>query len=136
MLKKYQSITTPNVEHDAANMLVEFIWLNKHLNCDIFPWLNDGSKDWSRLVAAVKKLMKGPYNIDEQQMAYYIWECKPTSINPQEFARMAVVARRLLKTMSIDFVSGLYTQRKKDFAKSGLEKTRYKDSKPKTLFSF
>jgi hypothetical protein len=35
---KYKSITTPSIEHDAANMLVELMWLNGNLMLGEFPW--------------------------------------------------------------------------------------------------
>ena len=132
----YSSITTPNIEHDAANALAEFIWLNRDIRTDIYPWRGQNGREWGRIVAALKKLMKEPYGLTPQQIAFYIWNCKPRNINPQEFARMAVVARQLFEHYEIDQVQTLYKDRMKDLASSGLEKVAYKQEKPKTLFTF
>ena len=132
----YASITTPDVEHDSANMLAEFMWLNKDIRADIFPWRGHNGSEWGRLVAALKKLMGEPYGLTAEQLAFYIWKCKPRAINPQQFAKMAVVARRLFEHMDLEQVSRLYEDRRRHLASSGLEKIKYKEEKPKTLFSF
>jgi len=132
----YNSITTPNIEHDAANALTEFIWLNRDVRTDIYPWRGDNGKEWGRLVAALKKLMGDSYGLTPQQLAFYIWNCKPRNINPKEFARMAVVARRLFEHYEIEQVQLLYKDRVKELSSSGLEALAHKKEKPKTLLSF
>ena len=131
---KYHSITTPDIEHDAANMLTEFVWLNRDIRADTFPWRGENGKTWGKIVAAFKKLMKEPYGLSSQQLAFYVWQCKPQFINPQEFAKMAVVARRLLRPFELDQVSLLYKDRRREMSK-GLETIEYK-KQTKTLFSF
>ena len=132
----YQSITTPDVEHDSANMLAEFIWLNREIRADIFPWRGENGKEWGKLVSALKKLMKEPYGLSAGQLAFYIWKCKPNFISSQEFAKMAVVARKLFEQYEIDQVARLYRDRRRELASSGLEKAQYKKEKPKSLLSF
>jgi len=132
----HPSITTPDIEHDDANMLAEFVWLNRDIRADIFPWRGQNGKDWGRLVSAFKKLMKEPYGLSSKQLAFYVWKCKPRHINPAEFAKMAVVARKLFEPFEIDQVSRLYEERRRELASSGLEKTKYKEEKPKSLLSF
>lgn len=133
---KYSSLTTPSIEHDAANLLAEFIWLNRDVRSDIYPWRGQNGKEWGRLVAALKKLMGEPYCLTAGQLAFYIWKCKPRQIDPQQFAKMAVVARRLFENYDLEQVSRLYTDWQKELASSGLEKAKYKERKPKTLLSF
>lgn len=132
----YPSLTTPYVIHDDANMLAEFIHLNNNIRSDEFPWRGQNGKQWGKVVAALKKLMREPYGLTAEQLAFYIWKCKPKFINPQEFAKMAVVARRLFERMDLEQVSRLYQDRIKHFASSGLENAKYKEEKPKTLLSF
>ena len=132
----YSSITTPDIEHDEANMLTEFIWLNRNIRTDIFPWRGQNGKEWGRLVAALKKLMNDPYGLSPQQLAFYIWRCKPTNINPQEFAKMAVVARRLFGHYELEQVSLLYRDRMRELASSGMESISYKKDRPKSLITF
>lgn len=133
---KHSSITTPNIEHDDANMLAEFICLNRNIRIDTYPWKGSESKDWGRHVSALKKLMKEPYGLSAQQLAFYIWKCKPHTITSPEFAKMAVVARRLFKPYDIEQVAHLYQDRRRELAASGLERTSYKTERPKSLLSF
>ena len=133
---KYPSITTPDLEHDAANLLTEFIWLNKDIRADIYPWRGQNGKAWSRLVAALKKLMGDSYDLTAEQLAFYIWKCKPHFIDPKQFAKMAVVARRLFDHMDLVQVSRLYEDRRRHLAASGLEGVKHKVQKPKTLLTF
>jgi hypothetical protein len=133
---KYPSLTTPSIEHDEANLLAEFIWLNRDIRSDIYPWRGDNGPEWGKLVAALKKLMREPYGLSAGQLAFYIWKCKPRFIDPQQFARMAVVARKLFENYNLEQVSRFYEEWRKELASSGLEKVKYKEQKPKTLFSF
>ena len=133
---KYPSITTPDLEHDAANILAEFMWLNKDIRAQGYPWVGDNGKEWGRLVAALKKLMTDSYGLSAGQLAFYIWKCRPTYIDPKQFAKMAVVARRLFEDYDIEQVTHLYERRRKELAASGLEKAGYKQEKPKTLLTF
>lgn len=133
---KYQSITTPDIQHDDANMLAEFMWLNRDIRADIYPWRGQNGKEWGKLVSALKKLMNDPYGLTAQQLAFYIWKCKPQIISAQEFAKMAVVARRLFQRFDLLQVSRLYEDRRRELAASGLEHTAYKQERPKSLLSF
>jgi hypothetical protein len=133
---KYPSLTTPSIEHDSANMLAEFIWLNKDIRSDIFPWRGDNGKTWGKLVSALKKLMKEPYGLTAEQLAFYIWKCKPRFIDARQFARMAVVARQLFESYDLEQVSRFYQDWRRELQSSGLEKAKYKEEKPKTLLSF
>lgn len=132
----YTSITTPEIEHDSANTLTEFVWLNRDIRADIFPWRGEYGKEWGKIVAALKKLMGEPYGLSAEQLAFYIWKCKPQNINPQEFAKMAVVARRLFQPYDIMQVHRLYCDRRRELAASGLEKIKHKQERPKSLLTF
>lgn len=133
---KYPSITTPDIEHDDANILAEFIWLNRDIRADMYPWRGQNGKDWGKLVSALKKLMGDPYGLTSEQLAFYIWKCKPQFITAQEFAKMAVVARRLFRRYDLLQVTQLYEDRRRELASSGLENIQYKQEKPKSLLTF
>lgn len=133
---KYSSITTPDIQHDSANMLAEFIWLNRDIRADIYPWRGHNSREWGKLVSVFKKLMREPYGLTAEQLAFYVWTCKPSFITPAQFAKMAVVARRLFEHMDLEQVTTLYHRRRKTLASSGLENIKYKEKKPKSLLSF
>lgn len=133
---KYKSLTTPDIEHDAANLLTEFIWLNKNAREDVFPWRGEQSREWGKIVAAIKKLTREPYGLTNGQLAFYIWKCKPQNITPHQFAKMAVLARRLFENYDLEKVSSLYENWRRELQSSGLEKVKYKENKPKNLVSF
>lgn len=133
---KYRSITTPEVEHDEANILTELIWLNRDLNTDIFPWRGENGKEWGRFVAIFHKLMGPAFELSAEQLAFYIYKCRPQTISSQEFAKMAVVSRRLFLRYDIEEVCRLFTDKRKVAKSSGLERIEYKQEKPKTLLSF
>lgn len=133
---KYKSITTPEVEHDEANILAEMTWLNRDLATDMFPWRGEHGKEWGQLVAAFKKLMGPSYGLSAEQLAFYVFKCRPQRINPPEFAKMAVVARKLFKRYNLDEVCRLYADRRQEITKPGLEAAQYKQDKPKTLLTF
>jgi len=133
---KHPSITTPDIEHDPANMLAEFMWLNKDIRSDSYPWRGHNGKEWGKLVASLKKLMGDSYGLSPGQLAFYIWKCKPTFIDPKQFATMAVVARRLFENYDLEQVSRFYERWRQELASSGLEKAKYKTEKPKTLLTF
>jgi hypothetical protein len=132
----YPSLTTPDIEHDEANLLAEFIWLNQDIRADIYPWRGSNGKSWGKLVSALKKLMKEPYGLTAGQLAFYIWKCKPRFIDPQQFAKMAVVARKLFENYDLEQVSRFYEDWRRELESSGLENVKYKEQKPKTLLSF
>lgn len=133
---KYKSITTPEIEHDEANILAEMTWLNRNLASDIFPWRGDNSKDWGRLVSAFKRLMGPFFGLSAEQLAFYVYKCRPHYINPPEFAKMAVVARKLFRRYNIDEVCRLYADKRCEIMKPGLECAAYKQEKPKSFLTF
>lgn len=133
---KYKSITTPDIEHDEANILTEMTWLNRDLATDMFPWRGDNGKEWGSLVAAFKKLMGPSYGLSAGQLAFYVYKCHPQRINPSEFAKMAVVARKLFERYNLEEVCRLYSDKRREATKVGLEKAVYKQEKPKSLLSF
>lgn len=136
---KYRSITTPQIEHDEANILAEMTWLNRDLETDVFPWRGDNGKEWGRLVSAFKKLMGPSFGLSAEQLAFYVFKCRPHYINPPEFAKMAVVARKLFKRYDITEVCRLYSTKRGEALLAtirGLPNIEHKQHKPKSFLSF
>jgi hypothetical protein len=131
----YQSLTTPEIQHDAANMLTEFIILNTNLKTGRFPWRQEEQVSWGKNVAAIKKLMKAPYHLTAEQIAFYIYKCSPKNINPFEFSKMAVVARKLFRPYGIEELRQIYLDRMTVVKGSGLEGVEHKKDKPKSLLT-
>jgi hypothetical protein len=132
---KHKSLTTVGVSHDDANLLTEFIWLNKDINCKEYPWKKDLAK-WGKTVSCLKKMMIEPYSLDKEQIAFYIYRCSPTEINSEEFAKMAIVAKKLFRKYDMLSLYNMYERRRQELKDVGLEKTIYKTSKTKSLTQF
>lgn len=110
-MTKYESLTTPGVQHDAVNMITELILLNKNTETPTYPWRSVGVMDfWKKTVAALRKLVK-VHGLDPEQLAFYVYRCQPTEINPAEFAKMAVVARKLFQKYDLESLVALYKTR-------------------------
>lgn len=134
-MKKYKSLTTPNIEHDAFNLLAEFIYLNKFGNNELFPWRGEAKNFWSKTVASIKKLIRD-FDITIDQMAFYIYSCHPKEINNAEFAKATIVPKILFQRFNLHELLSIYAEK---FSKTidGLEGASYKrnedQSKHKTL---
>jgi hypothetical protein len=111
---KYQSITTSEIQHDAANAITELIVLNGDLLVGPYPWRKgqQHQRFWIKTVGVVKKLMGSPYNLTSDQLAFYVFRCAPKSIDSKEFAKMAVVAKKLLRRMDLGQLMDTYRDRR------------------------
>lgn len=131
----HKSITTPDINHDDFNMLVEFIALNNNLLLAEYPWKLD-SKTWGKNVSVLRKLSKPPYDIHIEQLACYIWLCKPKKLSSKEFAKIAVVAKRLIPYYKIEDVVLFYKNLIQNSQSSGFEQAKYKEVCTKNLLTF
>lgn len=59
-MKKYQSISTPTVQHSAEQAVVEVYMLNKHGSLPRFPWRKASglAKEWGSALSLVRRLVK------------------------------------------------------------------------------
>ena len=138
-MTKFKSVTTPKVEHDAANAVVEMILLNNDLMIGESPWRNKRhGRWWGKMVACIKKLMR-EHEITADQMAFYVLRCRPTTIDSTEFGKMAVVAKKLLRRQDIGQAMDTYRNRR-DEAKAATPiaegSTRYKRQEIVSLTDF
>lgn len=138
-MTKFKSVTTPEVEHDAANAVVEMILLNQDLMIGEAPWRQKThGRWWGKMVSCIKKLMRD-HEITADQMAFYVLRCRPTTIDSSEFAKMAVVAKKLLRRQDIGQAMETYRNRR-DEAKAATPiaegKGRYKRQETVSLMDF
>lgn len=135
---RHESITTPGVSHDPANAITELIVLNNDLLTGEYPW-KQGRKHqslWTKTVAAVKRLMSPTYGISADQLAFYVHRCRPKEIDSKEFAKMAVVAKKLLLRMNLQQLVEAYRTRRRQLQPTATEKMQYRCEViegPKTL---
>lgn len=133
----YPSITSSGVLHDAANMLTELIWLNRDIQLKDHPWkISQGhGRQWGKMVACIKKLMRD-FDLDSDQLAFYIYKCRPVNINGVEFAKMAVVAKKLFQKYDLTDLVRMYSERRQELKTSPIDLVKHKIQKPKSLVEF
>jgi predicted enzyme involved in methoxymalonyl-ACP biosynthesis len=137
MKNKYQSITTPDLKHDAANMLTELILINKDPMVSPYPWSHQHKVWWGKTVSAIKKLTK-QFNITTDQLAFYVYRCRPVEIDGPEFAKMAVVAKKLFRKYDLQELVALYRATQQKNKGGSLDGIGYRKDrpKPKSLVDF
>lgn len=133
----YNSITTPEVMHDEANFMTELIFLNRDINFKEYPWKQSKALgiEWGRTVACLKKLMRD-FDLTSDQLAFYIYKCHPVDINGNEFAKMAVVAKKLFQKYNLDDLARMFRERREALRTRGIDDTGYKQQKQKSLVDF
>lgn len=122
----YTSITSPPLRHNLANTLTELILLNKVAAPGEFPWRSTYKEWWGETVSCIRKLMK-TFNITGDQIAWYIYKCQPTELNGTEFAKLAVVAKKLFQKYDIEQLHRIYAER----YRAGQDVVLYSYSVPK-----
>jgi len=134
---KYPSVTTPDVQHDAANMITELILLNKMGYVGPAPWRIEHRLFWGKTVAAIRKLIK-QFEIDPDQLAFFVYRCEPTAINAAEFAKAAVVAKKLFQKFDLMGLVEIYKKRFEAAQGDSFDKVvhRPKTNKSKSLIKF
>ncbi len=133
---KYQSITTPSIQHDAPNLLVEFMVLNKELQTEPFPWKSDYQKFWGKSISCIKKLIRD-FDLTEDQLGWYIFRCRVTQIDEKSFAKAAVVAKKLFKEADLSSLREEYLTLRANSRLSSLDIVPYKKPKArKSLLEF
>lgn len=112
-------------------MLVELILLNRDLGVGEAPWRGEHRVWWGKTVAAINKLIK-VHGLTTDQLAFYVYRCNPVDINPQEFAKMAVVAKKLFRRHDLaDLVRMYQNRREKVQNTGGTERAGYAEARPK-----
>ena len=135
-MNKYQSVTTPSVQHDTYNILTELIFLNRFGNVGQFPWRGEHKKFWSDTVCALKKLMRD-FDITADQMAFYIHKCRPKELSNAEFAKATFVPKLLFQKLDLLGLISVYKEKYTLKDDLGMTRASYKhgteEPKQKTL---
>lgn len=109
---RYKSITTPSVEHDAPNFLVEVYLLNRYGLMEEYCWRKGHSKaaEWSFLLPLFKKLLK-THQVDPEQLAWFLHYHTPKSISQDTIGLFVFHIKRikkLFKRIPLDKLHRLY----------------------------
>jgi hypothetical protein len=138
-MAKYESITSPDIQHDEANIITELILLNRSLDVPPNPWRSPKYKAfWGKTVACVRRLMK-VNGLTSDQLAFYVIRCVPTEINSSEFAKAAVVAKKLFRRQDLGEVVQTYKDRRQEYygaCMMGEGLGKFKKQESKSLMQF
>jgi hypothetical protein len=109
-MQKYKSITSPDIQHDASNMITELILINREGYVGEYPWRGKHKAFWGKTVAVVRKLIKN-FELDPDQLAFYVYRCDPVEIDGVEFAKAAVITKKLFHKFDLAGLVEIYAKR-------------------------
>jgi len=114
-MKKYCSISTPNVFHDVFNILTEIYFINIYGQLKPFSWRkgNSLSKKWPKILSVFKKIIID-FDISEEKIAWYLFTYKPKLLQAKDFGMLVWRVRRSFKDMSVDCLVDIYKEKYKD----------------------
>jgi len=100
---KYQSPSTDGVAHDAYNLLVEAIMINRYGLIPSGAWRKGSTLqlEWSEMVKIVKRLSTS-MKIEPMKLAWYIRKYKVTHVNYNEFGLVRYRASRAFGYANLD----------------------------------
>lgn len=103
---KYESVLVPSTKHDPFNMMTELIFINSGKEFELSPWKSHRVW-WSKTVSVLKKINRD-HGVAVDQLAFYIFRCRPRTIADKEFGKMAVVAKKLFRYYDLTQLVDLY----------------------------
>jgi hypothetical protein len=109
-MKKYTSPSTPNVEHDLHNFIVEAILINRYGALCEGGWRKGGPfvKEWGQLLIKVKRV--GKLGVDARQLAWFVQFYKVTDLDYKEFGLLRWKVQNYFKWCNVDKFVAYYIQ--------------------------
>lgn len=122
---KFQSISTPSIQHDEANILTELILLNRYHFLTEFCWRkgNPQHVEWTHLVGAVKNIIKR-LKIHPDKLAWYVNKTKIQDINYDEFGLLHYKISKVFPSAPLVEIVDLYRKINE------VKKQKYASSRP------
>lgn len=112
-MKKYQSITTPGLMHDAANLLLEVYFLNKYnIPLPPYSWRKGAvlSKEWPQSLKLIKALLSR-HKLPPEKIAWYLYTYGAVDIEPKNFGLHVWKIQTQFKTLSLEKLSSFYREK-------------------------
>ena len=112
---RYKSISTPSVNHDVSNFLVEIFLLNRYGMLEEYCWRkgHPNTTEWSFLLPLFKKLLK-VHKIEPEQLAWFLHFHTPKSIDKDTVGLFIYNLKRikkLFKRIPLDKLRQLYEEK-------------------------
>lgn len=133
--QRYKSPSTEDVAHDASNLLVEALMINRYGLIPSGAWRKDSvlQKEWSELVKVVKRLCKS-MSIDPAKLAWYIQKYRVGSLDYEEFGLVRWKIDRIFGRTNLEdfatFYGAIYKSQIKESSAYVEATTTYKVKAP------
>ena len=108
-MTKYPSPSTPKVNHDLFNFIVEAILINRHGALVEGGWRKGRpfAKEWGKLLIKVKRV--STLGVDTQQLAWFVQFYKITDLDYKEFGLLRWKIKKYFKWCNVDKFVAHYT---------------------------
>jgi hypothetical protein len=82
----FQSPSSADIKHDASNLLVEFIMINKYGILAPYAWRKGQplAGEWGQICQKIRRLLN-TLKIDAGRLGWYIWTTKAARLDYNEF---------------------------------------------------
>ena len=128
--KRYVSPSTPEVQHDLPNFIVEAILMNRYGALPEGGWRKGApfAKEWGQLLTKVKRVSK--LGIEVEQLAWFVQFYKITDLDYKEFGLLRWKVKNYFKWCNVDkfvaYYSALQASLKKESSEYVESTTGYK----------
>lgn len=108
-IKRYTSPSTPKVQHDLPNFIVEAILINRHGPLPERGWKKGGpfAKEWGQLLTKVRRVSK--LGVSAEQLAWFVQFYKVTDLNYKEFGLLRWKVKNYFRWCNVDRFVAYYT---------------------------
>jgi hypothetical protein len=82
----FESPSSVDIKHDASNLLVEFVMINKYGMIAPHAWRKGQplASEWAQVCKIIRRLLN-TLKINEGRLGWYIWTTKVVELNYSEF---------------------------------------------------
>jgi len=100
--KRYASPSTPEVQHDLSNFIVEAILMNRHGALPEGGWRKGApfAKQWGALLTKVRRVSK--MGVNTEQLAWFVQFFKVTDLDYKEFGLVRWKVQKYFKWVNVD----------------------------------
>lgn len=108
----FLSPSTPGVSHDASNLLVELMMINKYGVLNDYPWRKGRplANEWGQVCKVVRRLLK-TMKIDPARLAWYIKNECVTELTYEEFGLVKWKVNRIFPKLNLSQLANAYGKR-------------------------
>lgn len=109
--KRFKSPSTPSVNHDLTNFLVEAILINRYGSLPEGCWRKGQAlaSEWSKLLIKVRRITNN-LGVEAEQLAWFIKFYKVTNLDYKDFGLLRWKIRKYFKWCNLNNFATYYTK--------------------------